>query len=110
MNIDSTTTKSIALVHADVLKERFRQNEKWGLQRHENGKWLAILVEEVGESAQAMMQDSMAAKETDSDDLYTELIQVAAVAQAWAEQVREERELQVMEREKEENARGNYLG
>lgn len=46
-------------------------------------EWLAILTEEVGEVARALL-------ESDSDprlssDLYAELIQVAAVASAWAE-------------------------
>lgn len=78
-------------VNKDVLTERHRQNEKWGHQRHDHSYWLAILVEEVGEVAQAIQQGSVASKETDADDLYTELIHVAAVASAFAEQVREER-------------------
>ncbi|WP_336822970.1 hypothetical protein [Sporosarcina sp. USHLN248] len=48
-------------------------------------------VEEVGEVAQAIQQGSVASKDTDADDLYTELIHVAAVASAFAEQVQEER-------------------
>ena len=79
------------VVNQDVINERFRQNDKWGKQRHEYGYWLAILVEEVGEVAQAIQQGSVASKETDADDLYTELIHVAAVASAIAEQVMEER-------------------
>ncbi|GKV55997.1 hypothetical protein NCCP2222_19440 [Sporosarcina sp. NCCP-2222] len=78
-------------VNDDVLQERMQQNEKWGLQRYDYGYWLAILVEEVGEVAQAIQQGSVASKETDADDLYTELIHVAAVASAIAEQVKEER-------------------
>lgn len=78
-------------VNEDVLDERYRQNHKWGLQRHEHGKWLAILTEEVGEVAQAMQKDWGWGKPTDQDDLYTELIHVAAVASAIAEQVLEER-------------------
>lgn len=62
-----------------------------GLQRHDYGYWLAILVEVVGEVAQAIQQGSVASKDTDADDLYTELIHVAAVASAIAEQVREEK-------------------
>lgn len=80
------------VVNQDVIKERFRQNEKWGIQRHEYGYWLAILGEEFGEVCQAIQQGSVASKETDADDLYTELIHVAAVASAIAEQVMEERE------------------
>lgn len=76
-------------INNDVLKERERQNEIWGLQRHPLGTWLAILGEEFGEVCQAIQQGSVACKETDADDLYTELIHVAAVASAIAEQVRE---------------------
>lgn len=74
-------------VNEEVYDERIRQMVKWGKQKHDNGKWLAILVEEVGEAAQAMQQGSASSKETDASDLYEELIHTAAVASAWAEQV-----------------------
>ncbi|MEK3935955.1 MazG-like family protein [Sporosarcina sp. FSL W7-1349] len=79
-------------VNDEVLNERKRQNAKWGHQRHDYGFWLAILGEEFGEVCQAIQQGSVASKYTDADDLYTELIHVAAVASAIAEQVKEERE------------------
>ncbi|WP_198589124.1 nucleoside triphosphate pyrophosphohydrolase family protein [Mycobacteroides abscessus] len=78
-------------VNATVLKERVRQNRKWGMQRHSHGDWLKILIEEVGEVAQAMQKEKSWGKDTDADDLYTELIHVSAVASAMAEQVLEER-------------------
>jgi hypothetical protein len=55
---------------------------------------LAILGEEFGEVCQASQSylNLVSAKETDADDLYKELIHVAAVATAIAEQIREERE------------------
>lgn len=84
-----TTTTTMRKVNSDVLIERERQNEKWGLQRHDYGYWLAILGEEFGEVCQAIQQGSVASKDTDADDLYTELIHVAAVASAIAEQVKE---------------------
>lgn len=71
----------------DVLDERARQNIKWGKQNHPYTVWLAILMEEVGEVAQAMQEGSAHHKESDASDLYSELIQVAAVATAIAEQV-----------------------
>ena len=74
----------------DIVRERTRQNKKWGIQRHDYPFWLTILTEEVGEVAQAMQKGSVAYKQSDADDLYKELIQVAAVATAIAEQVREE--------------------
>jgi NTP pyrophosphatase (non-canonical NTP hydrolase) len=76
-------------INEDVFMERMRQNEKWGIQRHDNGVWLSILIEEVGEVAEAMQKGMKSEKETDANNLYEELIQVAAVASAWAEQIRE---------------------
>ncbi|WP_336786590.1 hypothetical protein [Paenibacillus sp. MMO-177] len=87
-------TEEIEDVLLDVLKERVRQLGKFGHQRHKNpGVWLAILGEEFGEVCQAAgpVMGLGTGKPTDADDLYTELIQVAAVAVAWAEQIAEER-------------------
>jgi NTP pyrophosphatase (non-canonical NTP hydrolase) len=78
---------AILEVNGQVLIERARQNEKWGRQYHDNGGWLAILGEEFGEVCQAMQQGSFSSKETDADNLFEELIHVAAVASAFAEQV-----------------------
>lgn len=61
-----------------VRKERVRQFLKWGVQRHSMDYWLGILMEEVGEVAKAVI-------ERKEDEVYTELIQVAAVAIAMAE-------------------------
>lgn len=77
----------------DVLDERHEQLQKWGKQRYENyGAWLAILGEEFGEVSEAVgpLMGLRTNKPTDADDIYTELIQVAAVAVAWAEQIAEE--------------------
>lgn len=76
----------------DVAMERIRQDMKWGIQRHHYGTWLAILTEEVGETAQAIQKKIglASSKESDASNLYEELIHVAAVAVAIAEQVREE--------------------
>lgn len=81
-------------VISDVNIERERQDKKWGIQRHEYGTWLAILGEEYGEVCQALQSylGLISSKETDADNLYEELIHVAAVAVAIAEQVREEKE------------------
>jgi NTP pyrophosphatase (non-canonical NTP hydrolase) len=80
----------------DIADERKWQDKKWGIQRHSKGDWLKILVEEVGEVAQAMQKEKNWGKETDSNNLYQELIQVAAVSCAIAEQVREEQEQIIM--------------
>jgi hypothetical protein len=79
--------------------ERDRQNAKWGRQRHSDGGWLKILGEEFGEVCQAMQHNEPWAKESDSDDEYTELIHLAAVAVARAEQILEEKRIQPIERD-----------
>jgi len=90
--LPNTVTHLMTAVNGDVLRERVRQNEKWGCQRHHMGAWLAILAEEFGEVSQAMQGrlGLTSMKDSDADDLYEELIQVAAVASAIAEQVKEE--------------------
>ncbi|MEK5207498.1 MazG-like family protein [Psychrobacillus sp. FSL H8-0510] len=82
-----TYETTMVTVNTHILQERFRQNVKWGKQNHSNGRWLAILGEEFGEVCEAMQQGSIASKETDANNLYEELIHVAAVASAFAEQV-----------------------
>ena len=62
-----------------IISERIAQNVKWGEQNHDDCKWLAILAEEVGEAAQAMLQEQGAAR------VREELVQAAAVIVAWLE-------------------------
>lgn len=82
-------------VLVDVNAERIRQDKLRGIQRHELGTWLGILIEEVGEVAQAINGINLPddAKETDADNLYEEIIHAAAVLVAIGEQVKEEQEL-----------------
>ena len=63
-----------------IAAERKRQDAKWGEQNHEDGKWLKILVEEVGEVAKAML-------EHDAPGVMKELSHVAAVAVAHMEAI-----------------------
>ena len=56
--------------------ERNAQNEKWGEQRHSDEKWLAIILEELGETAEAVL-------EKNDEALLAEAVQVAAVLQNW---------------------------
>ena len=63
----------------EVMEERKRQDELWGEQNHDDGIWLAILVEEVGEVANDINERSK--------ELREELIQVAAVAVSWVESI-----------------------
>ncbi|MDI7190880.1 MazG-like family protein [Leptospira santarosai] len=69
-----------------MLKERERQDQKWGEQNHSPIEWCAILGEEVGEVNRTVLETHF---EYDGKDDYTEyrteLIQVAAVAIAMIE-------------------------
>ncbi|MDE0401287.1 MAG: hypothetical protein OXL96_26110 [Candidatus Poribacteria bacterium] len=56
--------------------EREAQDEKWGEQRHSDEKWLAILLEELGEVSVAVLEKNEAG-------LLEETVQVAAVLQSW---------------------------
>ncbi|MEQ9027532.1 MAG: hypothetical protein RLP44_02355 [Aggregatilineales bacterium] len=64
-----------------ISTERKRQLEKWGDQEHEQGTWLLILMEEIGEVSQDILQSK------DEEYVFKELIQSAAVIVAWLEDV-----------------------
>lgn len=74
-----------------VGQERSRQDDKWGIQDHDMPTWLAILTEEVGELATAVLQQRFKGSEDYDKDtrgqlaLREEAIQVAAVAVAIVE-------------------------
>lgn len=61
-----------------VAEERQRQFEKWGDQRHDIFRWLAILGEEVGEANTAALHAEFGGPE--AENLRKEFVQVAAVA------------------------------
>jgi NTP pyrophosphatase (non-canonical NTP hydrolase) len=67
----------------EVMAERARQDEKWGEQNHDDPWWLAILVEEVGEAAQAMLEATEEAG--DPRRLRKEVVEAVAVGLAWLE-------------------------
>ncbi len=73
----------------EILKERDRQDEKWGLPstpelytRHPF-HWLGILMEEVGEVAKEIVEDPFMSRW--SPEMRQEVIQTAAVAVSWLE-------------------------
>lgn len=75
---------NIPLEILDLLtKERYRQNKKWGEQNHPDEFWLAILSEEVGEVAEALLHNKFGGKAAGT--LRNELVQVTAVAVQWLE-------------------------
>lgn len=63
--------------HRRVALERQRQIEKWGPKGHIEVVWMSILMEEIGEVAKAI-------NELRFHEVDEELIQVAAVVEAWA--------------------------
>jgi len=71
----------------DVLAERRRQDSKWGEQNHLDLTWLAILTEEVGETAQEILTNQFGAVGNGHGDLREEVVQVVAVALAWLEAI-----------------------
>lgn len=73
----------ISLALRAIIQERERQDEKWGEQNHDDYRWLAILVEEVGELSQCALHDEFGGHA--AGKLRQELIQVAAVAVSWLE-------------------------
>jgi NTP pyrophosphatase (non-canonical NTP hydrolase) len=68
-----------------VLDERKKQDDKWGEQNHNPYIYHAILVEEVGELAQAILQTQFGGKHGGFSNMRKEAIHVAAVALAWVE-------------------------
>lgn len=81
----------------DIEAERVRQDAKWGEQNHGPHRWLAILMEEVGEAAEAMLESSVGAGRLMGDEVEAvqldgtekamreELVHSAAVLVAWIE-------------------------
>ena len=68
-----------AKVLEEVLAERERQDLKWGDQTfNKDDHWTVILTEELGEVAREVY-------EKNEEDMYSEIIQCAAVCFAWAE-------------------------
>ncbi|HHI78867.1 MAG TPA: hypothetical protein ENK02_02680 [Planctomycetes bacterium] len=66
-----------------ILKERERQNQKWGEQNHSPQDWMMILQEEIGEFARAEMEHRY--RGADPEPIMEELVQVAAVAMQMVE-------------------------
>ena len=68
----------------DIIKERARQDAKWGEQNHDPFTWLAILQEEIGEFSQESLVLAFD-KKVNPTHMYKEAVHVAAVAMAIVE-------------------------
>jgi NTP pyrophosphatase (non-canonical NTP hydrolase) len=64
----------------DVISERHRQDDKWGEQNHDPFTYLTILMEEVGELAQAALHMRYGGRA--AENLRGEAVHTAAVALA----------------------------
>lgn len=67
------------IIH-DVLAETQVQNAKWGETNHDDFTWLAIIGEEFGEAARAVLHGQF---DHGEGNLQEELVQIAAVAVQW---------------------------
>lgn len=79
-------------VNFDIEEERKRQYRIHGNTITDYPMMYAILMEELGEVAEALQvhYKMPGTKRTDKSDLYTELIQVSAYAAKFAEQVKQD--------------------
>ncbi len=82
MNTQNSVSSVQGILHA-IYAERRRQDRKWGTieeraTKLDNWGWLAILMEEVGEIAKAMLEHNPA-------QMRTEIVHAAAVCFAWLE-------------------------
>lgn len=69
-----------------VRAERARQNNKWGVQNHDPYHWLAIWMEEIGETAKAILENEFSnGVGHNGDHIAVELIQSIAVGVAMLE-------------------------
>jgi len=73
----------IELVLKDIRRELARAEEKFSTVVEPDLVWLAVLTEELGEAARALLPDG-------ENNLYTEVIQIASVAIRWAENIHKE--------------------
>lgn len=76
---------SLDVAMADVRLERARQEAKWGEQNHDPFAYLTILMEEVGELAQAALHTRYGGRAGGLARMREEAVQAAAVAVAIVE-------------------------
>lgn len=79
------TKRFVTSALVDVVNEIGRQEDKWGEQNHDPYTYLAILLEEVGEYAQACLQTQFGGDNGGLENMRKEAVQTAAVALAIVE-------------------------
>jgi len=65
------------LIFELIREERKFQDKKWGIKKHHDLKWNAIMLEECGEVSKSLIEGGS------KEDLIKEIVQVATVAVAW---------------------------
>ncbi len=74
-------TTTVQKIVSDILKERARQNDKWGEQNRTPCQWTTILTEEVGEFAEAALGTELGGENAKANlNMREEAIHCAAVA------------------------------
>lgn len=81
--MSTRTIEPISVVLASIVKERLRQDAKWGEQNHHPFTWTAIAGEEFGEVCQAALKATYGGATW--ADYRKELVQAAAVLVAMVE-------------------------
>ncbi len=64
-------------IFEEIVKERARQDKKWGVQNRSDDEWNTRLCEETGEIAKAIIEHD--------DELENEIIHTIAVGVVWLE-------------------------
>lgn len=73
----------------DIAAERSNQVKMWGIDDHTDEQWAFLLAKHLGKSIMYSEESSQYATYTQprNDKLYNKLIDIAALASAWAEQI-----------------------
>lgn len=79
-----------------VLKERTRQDEKWGKQDHAAPTWGMIIGEEYGEMCKAINEYGFNPTRRTEDEIYTEAIQTMASCMAMLESIERRRKIPML--------------
>jgi NTP pyrophosphatase (non-canonical NTP hydrolase) len=74
-------------IFGDIIEERQRQLDKWGVQTHNMMEWMTILAEEFGEACRAANECYF--RDHPLEELRKELIETMAVALAIVEGIDE---------------------
>lgn len=85
MSSEDRTLMNTKAVLYDIVKERERQDEKWGEQNHAAPVWATIIGEEYGEMCQAINEFMFNPTPENEQRIHEEAIQTAASCVAMCE-------------------------